>query len=621
MPVASRPVGAECVLAQAELANSDMRRRLLKAAGKLLFRARWVSRRYINQWPRYQNARARWFWLLGREKEAEKTWLAAHAIFLKKNSVWGQAMVLMDWGSALHTKDPARARPLLKNAWPLVVARLGSKSDLERLQKLLPESQSKSLSLSGSHSSSVSRDSHGEWVGAERLATLAEVSSKMSSTLEADRLLEEVVSAAAHIFGAERAFLFLIDPVSQEMVRKAAFQPSEDIGHERLYSATMVVEVLRKGAGVACADAQSDRISSDSIAAAGILSLMCVPLRFQNNLLGALYLDNRLVKGLFGAEDLKILEAFASQAAVAIVNAQLFSSQNRSRQELASLYDTSKELIGVLDRRQIYSALLARARSITGATSAAVILYEEGHPEVRLQQHFPPESLKEIIDFLSAVPLQELQALPLADGTMARLAPLAAQGKPEGVLAVANVKEPERAGELLAHIAAQGTLALSNSRLYELAIMDELTLLYQRRYFDMMLNDLVEKKEAFAIIMIDLNDFKTINDTRSHAVGDAVLKQVGQTIRRSLRAGDLPARIGGDEFAVLLPKDRGTDTPLVVEKLRAAIAAIRIEEPGKPPPKVWASFGYASSLEGPPVHVKILADERLYEDKKKSKGK
>jgi diguanylate cyclase (GGDEF)-like protein len=135
---------------------------------------------------------------------------------------------------------------------------------------------------------------------------------------------------------------------------------------------------------------------------------------------------------------------------------------------------------------------------------------------------------------------------------------------------------------LLAHVAAQCSLALHNARLYELAITDELTQVYQRRYYDMVLRDLVEKKEAFGLILIDLNEFKLINDTLGHAVGDQVLKAVGREMKRCLRASDLPARIGGDEFAVILPGETTDHIERVVEKLRAAFARNRDRRPGPP---------------------------------------
>ena len=163
-------------------------------------------------------------------------------------------------------------------------------------------------------------------------------------------------------------------------------------------------------------------------------------------------------------------------------------------------------------------------------------------------------------------------------------------------------------------------MALHNARLYELAITDELTGVYQRRYYEMVLKELAAKKEGFGLILIDLNDFKLSNDRLGHAVGDRVLKEVGRTMRKTLRVSDLPVRTGGDEFAVVLPGESADQIERVVEKLREAIAGIVIEVPGSNPPRVWASFGYGVSQEGDLGALKEVADQRMYEDKRGQKA-
>src|SRR4051812_248741 len=95
------------------------------------------------------------------------------------------------------------------------------------------------------------------------------------------------------------------------------------------------------------------------------------------------------------------------------------------------------------------------------------------------------------------------------------------------------------------------------SRLRELTIRDELTGLYNRRHFSARLAQIREESdregEQFALLMIDLDNFKRINDSKGHRAGDDVLRRVGGVLRENFREADVPCRYAGDEFTVILP--------------------------------------------------------------------
>ena len=127
---------------------------------------------------------------------------------------------------------------------------------------------------------------------------------------------------------------------------------------------------------------------------------------------------------------------------------------------------------------------------------------------------------------------------------------------------------------LLESFATLAGMAIENAHLYELAIMDELTKCYVRRYFEQRVREEFSRAErqgsSMSLLMIDVDQFKEVNDRYGHPVGDSVLKEIASTIKRSLRTYDLLARLGGDEFAIILPEVGFQDAYRVAEKIRVA---------------------------------------------------
>lgn len=558
----------------------------------------------------------------GKHKAAEKLWRQCLSDGLGRLSAHEMALTYTDFGEALLSRDRERGVNLLREAAG-IYERTGNRLGIERIARMLPELSvspaAVSLRLSRSATGSSS-SSHGRLVEAERLETLVEVSVQLSGILNLDELFQRVVDDAARIFGAERAILFLNEDSPEGFRQKAVSQTEGARSEARPVPGSILMDVLKKGKILLSDDAQLDAAINvtESVVSSGVHSFMAVPLKSKERILGGLYLDNRLLKGLFSKHDLKILEAFASQASVALENGRLFAGQTRAQEELRQLYDASRELMGVLDRRLIYATFLSRSRSLTGATAAAIVFCADTGPSVRLQSGFTPAQIKEIEGVAAGCQVRDAIEKILNDGTPVYLVPLWVGDTLEGGVVVRDVRDG-RSRELLAHLATQCSLALHNARLYEMAITDEMTQVYQRRYYEMVTKNLVDRRTRFSLILMDMNDFKIINDSRGHGVGDEVLRAVGRSLRQTLRVSDIAARIGGDEFAVVLTGETEDGTRQVMEKLREAVAAIRVETPGAEPPRVWASFGYAMSDEGDWAAVSAAADRRLYDDKRRNK--
>ena len=159
--------------------------------------------------------------------------------------------------------------------------------------------------------------------------------------------------------------------------------------------------------------------------------------------------------------------------------------------------------------------------------------------------------------------------------------------------------------------------------LAELSRRDALTGLYNRRFLDAYLartcTNAPTLGQSLSVLALDIDNFKTINDTLSHAVGDAVLKRVAELFTRTLRSGDVAARYGGEEFVVVLADTSVTVGLQVAEKVRAAIAehAWAQVAPGL---NVTVSIGLAGGAAGlEPEQLLARADVKLYEAKRAGK--
>ena len=184
--------------------------------------------------------------------------------------------------------------------------------------------------------------------------------------------------------------------------------------------------------------------------------------------------------------------------------------------------------------------------------------------------------------------------------------------------------------QLAEWLAAQAGIALENARLHDLvqrqAITDDLTGLVNRRRFLAVLDAEVERagqfKTGLAIVLIDLDDFKGVNDRFGHHSGDRVLAAFGSLLQEHVRDVDLAARLGGEEFALLLPEVEGRDAVLVAERLRRSLSGRPIASVEGNALSSTASFGVAQYRQGDTGEDLLrFADDALYRAKGEGKNR
>jgi diguanylate cyclase (GGDEF)-like protein len=158
-----------------------------------------------------------------------------------------------------------------------------------------------------------------------------------------------------------------------------------------------------------------------------------------------------------------------------------------------------------------------------------------------------------------------------------------------------------------------------------LAITDALTGLYNRGFFDESLEeevkDSIRNNKSLSLIMMDIDGFKSVNDTLGHTIGDGVLAEISTVIKRSARGSDFPARYGGEEFAVILPNTNIQEAYEVGERIRRMIEEIKFVVEGKCNTSVTISVG-VTTLKGTDLAIDFLerVDKALLAAKARGKN-
>jgi diguanylate cyclase (GGDEF)-like protein len=168
-----------------------------------------------------------------------------------------------------------------------------------------------------------------------------------------------------------------------------------------------------------------------------------------------------------------------------------------------------------------------------------------------------------------------------------------------------------------------GSLRRKNEKLEKLSITDRLTGLYNRNYFDEILAReemrLQRCKRPLAIVMVDINDLKYINDHFGHLKGDMVIKETAKLLRNTCRASDIVARYGGDEFVILLPETTQEGASCMANSLKKAIRRWNLCNTDSDL-TLNLAFGYASVENGANlIDALCQADANMYQDKIRQK--
>jgi diguanylate cyclase (GGDEF)-like protein len=485
-----------------------------------------------------------------------------------------------------------------------------------------------------------------------RLTAMQQISVAAATVLDPQRLAQVALDATVRIFAAERAILFLPDPTGTQMLpHLGRGADGTDLDELSAYSSTLVDQVRQSRAATVMTSSEGGvAVGAQSVVLHGLRSVLVAPLQLKGDLLGVVYLDSRVAKGVFTPDDVDILEAITNQIAASMVTAraaQLEASVSAAerRSELADTMRTSMvEISRTLDPDTVLTRLLATLVA-TNRADLGLILRADG-------------------DWLSSAgttpdgtACAESSAGLLAGVNEPRFGDTDAPYLPwAGLLpgarswiAVPLVSRERRVGRLLllcrtagayddgplrvtAALAEQGMIAYDNaclfSRVEQMARTDALTMLANRGYFFQLgrasFAAARDAGQPINAVMLDVDHFKSINDTHGHSVGDDVIREVANRLRDVVGGDGILGRYGGEEFALVLPGVPAERAADLAEAARRAVADTPVQTSAGPT-QVTISAGLACFPDGPPPgcidDILNRADSALYLAKQQGRNR
>lgn len=328
-----------------------------------------------------------------------------------------------------------------------------------------------------------------ETLDQQQLGALYEVSRMIGSSLDLQTVLDQVMDAIIRLTGAERGFLMLLDDDGRLEVRVARNFDQETLDSGSFgVSRTITRQVVNTGQPVVTTNAQTDpRYSGQSsVVTQALRSIMASPLRARGNIIGVVYVDNRIRTGLFSEKDLEILDAFAAQAAVAIDNARLYGAKDQALadrlEELTMLQWIDRQLNETLDMAHAMQLTLEWSSRLCRAQSASLGLHDPEADLVRLVAHYgEPDEFSDKPELPLSHPLlgqvvetQEAAmqfSLPGVHPSRTVLCvPIRRENRVIGVLTLSADRTnafDEDAQALVSRLADRAAIAIENGRLYD----------------------------------------------------------------------------------------------------------------------------------------------------------
>jgi diguanylate cyclase (GGDEF)-like protein len=482
----------------------------------------------------------------------------------------------------------------------------------------------------------------------QKIALLYDASQAVLSTFNLDEVLDQILCIVRDYFHVTNSALLLLDPSTQEFfVRRSIGRPGDETKIRIPFGKGLIGTAAHEKRPVYVPDVTKDARYLGHFP--DTRSEVAIPLMVRDEVVGVLDIQSEELDA-FDSETLDLLTLFSTQASIALENARLYTLERRRSRQLEAINAIARQTTAVLNLDELLGKVCDLVLQTFPADHVVILLLDEDeHLTVRAHKG----KLTPILPQGAALPVgtgMGMRALELGKTVVENevafvqhylasfvetrsemCVPLIFFGEKLGVLMLESAKPHNFAQEDVAPLESVADIsagAIQNAHYFEkaqqLAYIDGLTGIYNRRYFELQIAAEIERASRYdgrlAIIMIDIDHFKRLNDEFGHLLGDEVLRQVSGVFGQQLRKVDVVCRYGGEEFAILVPQTSGGNAVEVAEKLRRMVEAYRF--PGVPV-KVTISAGVAEF----PTHGRTrdelvaAADAALYGSKEAGRNR
>jgi len=470
---------------------------------------------------------------------------------------------------------------------------------------------------------------------AARLRAVQDLSSRLSGIRDLEGIGEAIIDEARKLIGFETIRVYRIDQMTgacEPIAFEGNFLGTPEPTVEQLrvpIGRGLTGWVAEHGQALRIGDAEADARSVVVGEPQGPESMLVVPMLYEDRSRGLIVLS-QVGRDAFSEDDLTTLTIFAGAAAQALVNAERLDQLHSQQLELEHQIDSQRRLLAVnerllstLDPAGVLDLIADSLKTVVTYDSLTIyridnergvrkpVIARDRFAELILGYEAPVGTGLSgwVVDHREAVLANDahldprsvqIPGTPFEPESML-IVPLLADGEVLGTLNVGRMGGPEihynqKEFELTKLFAAQAAIALHNAEAHSVvkvqAERDALTGLRNHGSFQRELQDQIGARDAHpvALLMMDLDRFKSYNDRRGHPAGDELLAAVSRAIEASIRQVDRAYRYGGDEFAVILPDCPRAVADEVALRIRGAVAAIPDNSEG---PRVAISVGVA----------------------------